>query len=688
MTKKIFCILLSAMFIISCIPFYASAINLPDDMTLIRNKTTVLAPGIVQNKAIAENSAGKREKIYTAEIDTRVSTVGIAVNYKDNQCDNYGMQVLSKQVAAAERNHAEPYSVVASINASFYDTTTGVPYGLFIMDGKAKVSSVESRPFFAILKDGTPIIRYSKDYKKYKANIYQALNGWDMLVYEGVPTYSTPEHDTYPSTVVGITAENKVIFMVTDGRQDPVSYGLSRYEMGQIMYSLGCEYAIMFDGGGSATFGSKEPAESAFSIKNSPSDGGERAVSTSLLVYSKAVPTGEFDHALLNCDKQFLSPGSSVNLNPVGLDSTENPAPLPESGLTWHLSDNSKGTISPEGIFTASENSSGSVTVSLKYNGETVGTTELGIVIPDTVKFSKKKMSVVFEERFLLPLEATYNGIPVAINENDFVAVNQFGYDGSVPENEIDDYGYFDGMYYVAPPEEKGMRSEVLYMISAYSESEDDVYTLTLELRGEDEAYFDFEHATYRDDEIAYFRNISNTETSDNYNYSIISSNQPVIAQYRCGVNMDEMSLPEEVAPLWDSFSGVLGDSIWEAFLNVAKKVDSSSNVKVTMKLDEKMVYIDLDKISIENDLFVLNRNDIRYNSDTNAVELIFRWNKDEIDRLLSTEEGISSSTVSPTVVVNGVKTVLDQDCEDVDGIISISNNIKISYDVIMLSDT
>lgn len=688
MTKKIFCIVLCAVLLLSFVPLCASAINLPDEMSLIYNKTTALAPGVVQNKAIAENSAGSRLKVFTAEIDTKEKSLGIAVNYKDNQCNTYGMQVLSKQVAAAERNHSEPYTVVASINASFYDMTNGRPEATFIMDGKVKISGTGGYPFFAVLKDGTPVIGKSSEFETYKSRIYQALTGRYMLVYNGVIQYTTPEHDTYPSTVIGITAEKKVIFMVTDGRQDPVSYGLSKYEMAHMMYSMGCKYAFMFDGGGSATFGSKEPTEESFSIKNSPSDGGERAISTSLLVYSTAVATGEFDHALLDCDKAFLSPGSSIDIDPVGLDSTEHRTAMPQSGLSWRLSDNSKGTINSDGVFTAARNSSGNVTVYLDHNGSNVGSVDLRIVIPEEVKFSKKKMSVLFEERFLLPILATYNGLPVAFNEEDFYAVNQFGYDGSVPEDEIDDYGYFDGLYYVAPPEDKGLKSEVLYMVSAYTESEDDICTLTLDLHNADDAYFDFENATYKDDKMAYYRTVSNTETSDDYNYSIINENQSVIAQYRCGIAMDEMALPDDVAVLWDAFSGVLGDSIWEAFLKVAKKIDPRSCVKVTLALDNKLRLIDKNNITIENDLFLINPNDISYDIDTNTAELIFRWNVEEINRLAKTEEGISSATVSPTVVVNGIKGVLDKDCDDVDGKISISNNMIISYDLIMLSDT
>ena len=132
-----------------------------------------------------------------------VSTVDIAVNYKDNQCSEYGMQVLSEQVAAAESKHAEPYSVVSAINASGYSISTGRPTGIFVMDGYTKIGSGGS-VFFAVLKDGTPVIDTGKSFDNYKDNVQQAVAGTKMLVKNGEITVNNNSENIYRMTPIGI----------------------------------------------------------------------------------------------------------------------------------------------------------------------------------------------------------------------------------------------------------------------------------------------------------------------------------------------------------------------------------------------------------------------------------------------------------------------------------------------------
>jgi exopolysaccharide biosynthesis protein len=74
-----------------------------------------------------------------------------------------------------------------------------------------------------------------------------------------------------PRTVIGSTADNKIILFVCDGRQT-FSDGATMLELAQIMKALGCVNALNLDGGGSTAM------IAGGTLLNKPSDGTERAV--------------------------------------------------------------------------------------------------------------------------------------------------------------------------------------------------------------------------------------------------------------------------------------------------------------------------------------------------------------------------------------------------------------------------
>ncbi len=132
------------------------------------------------------------------------------------------------------------------MNADFYNMTNGAPSGALVMEG-VEYHSGSGANFFAILKDGTPIIGVPSDYAKYKDNIAEAVGGSIMLVRDGkiVVGSSGNYYDSRASrTCVGITADNRVVLMVMDGRQEPVSAGGSAIEIAQVMLDAGCVVAI------------------------------------------------------------------------------------------------------------------------------------------------------------------------------------------------------------------------------------------------------------------------------------------------------------------------------------------------------------------------------------------------------------------------------------------------------------
>jgi hypothetical protein len=111
-----------------------------------------------------------------------------------------------------------------------------------------------------------------------------AIGGGPALVTGGKPMqwtgFSLLRH---PRTAIGWNKDH--IFMVeVDGRQSDVSIGMTFPEWADYMVKLGCDEAMNFDGGGSATLW-------AFGmVKNSPSEGEERPAPNALVLLKKPEP--------------------------------------------------------------------------------------------------------------------------------------------------------------------------------------------------------------------------------------------------------------------------------------------------------------------------------------------------------------------------------------------------------------
>ncbi|WP_425425316.1 phosphodiester glycosidase family protein [Amycolatopsis saalfeldensis] len=104
-----------------------------------------------------------------------------------------------------------------------------------------------------------------------------AVGGNEALLKDGRPQ---PVDDVTlaPRTAVGFSADGRRMWLVTiDGRQAD-SRGMTELELARQMKALGADDAINLDGGGSSTLLARDEGEAAPSVRNSPSDGGERLV--------------------------------------------------------------------------------------------------------------------------------------------------------------------------------------------------------------------------------------------------------------------------------------------------------------------------------------------------------------------------------------------------------------------------
>jgi len=127
------------------------------------------------------------------------------------------------------------------------------------------------------------------DYKRLDENtdgiIIDAFQTGGWLVYEGqivakaYEPYVGYTTSLQPRTLVGITDDNELVFMVVDGRNPGVSVGVTGTQAARLMIEAGCRYAGYLDGGASSTLVVKGQ------VINRPSDdGAERAIAHTIMI--------------------------------------------------------------------------------------------------------------------------------------------------------------------------------------------------------------------------------------------------------------------------------------------------------------------------------------------------------------------------------------------------------------------
>ncbi|MFA7493152.1 MAG: phosphodiester glycosidase family protein [Proteiniphilum sp.] len=102
-------------------------------------------------------------------------------------------------------------------------------------------------------------------------------DGSGVILQNGSPVNTWNE--AHPRTAIGYSQDGKKVYMIViDGRQDNFSAGATTGQVGAIMKALGAYTAVNLDGGGSSCMVING------NVKNSPSDGSERAVANGVMV--------------------------------------------------------------------------------------------------------------------------------------------------------------------------------------------------------------------------------------------------------------------------------------------------------------------------------------------------------------------------------------------------------------------
>jgi hypothetical protein len=112
-------------------------------------------------------------------------------------------------------------------------------------------------------------------------NVFDTVGGNPTLVENGaisVQQQNDPFFKRHPRTGVGSTSDGRVLMVTVDGRQPGYSVGMTPRQFARLFISLGAEWALNLDGGGSTTTVIRGK------VTNRPSDGKERPVSSALLL--------------------------------------------------------------------------------------------------------------------------------------------------------------------------------------------------------------------------------------------------------------------------------------------------------------------------------------------------------------------------------------------------------------------
>lgn len=221
-------------------------------------------------------------------------------------------------------------------------------------------------------------------------------DGWDDVEYAVGALYSLVEHGsvasglqagTNPRTAVGQKRDGTLVFYTIDGRKSGYSIGASMTQVAQRLIELGCETALCLDGGGSTTLSITEPDELAAKTFNTPSDGGERAVSNQIFLVADSEPSGRLSHFYVSADHTYVLAGSRVNISAAAVDTNFIPMDKPYSLKS------SAGDMDGNVLTTPSRG--GEITVTAESGGKRGTTTVYAIDEPDAVAIRNSSSTII-----------------------------------------------------------------------------------------------------------------------------------------------------------------------------------------------------------------------------------------------------------------------------------------------------
>ncbi|WP_053226437.1 phosphodiester glycosidase family protein [Solirubrobacter soli] len=155
-----------------------------------------------------------------------------------------------------------------------------------------------------------------------------------------------PQGDTSvaPRTAIGFKDGGKTMFLlITDGRQQQVALGTTLTQTAQMLKDLGADTGLNLDGGGSTTLVARPLGATAATLRNTPSDGQERADPTGIGLFV-AAGSGKTEDIVVSPEEPRIFPGLHRTLTGVGIDSNQ----VRVDGATWTRTVSDGGTVAAQ----------------------------------------------------------------------------------------------------------------------------------------------------------------------------------------------------------------------------------------------------------------------------------------------------------------------------------------------------
>ena len=225
-----------------------------------------------------------------------------------------------------------------------------------------------------------------------------------------------------------------------------------------------------------------------------------------------------------------------------------------------------------------------------------------GVVIDEVVK-------AIYGVPTEVPFEATYDGNPVACNEDDFMM-------GVVDETA----GYFEGYSFIGNAE-SGLRRVTAAVVANYSDELGAFFEL--HLFHADEATFDFNDITGGNRTLAWKRVISNSHTYDNVTYTINDPEGEMDITYAFGLDMESIEIPPQLEDLTYMLPGAdAGSTAWDFLLQLAERVSVLTEVRVEAQFSPELD-VDVSGMTVSNDFFEMYSAELDEN---NKLTIVCKW--------------------------------------------------------------
>ncbi|WP_433473936.1 phosphodiester glycosidase family protein [Spirillospora sp. CA-142024] len=116
-----------------------------------------------------------------------------------------------------------------------------------------------------------------------------AVGGFPILR-DGTPLHGLSPNGPAPRTAAGVSRDGRHLYLVVADGRSLQSGGLTIAEVASLLDKAGADDAVNLDGGGSSTFVSRVPGATSVAVRNTPSDGTERAVANGIGVFRVGAP--------------------------------------------------------------------------------------------------------------------------------------------------------------------------------------------------------------------------------------------------------------------------------------------------------------------------------------------------------------------------------------------------------------